>query len=416
MKQRGREGIIFAIIFFDLLGFGIIIPQLGIFSKHYAASGFQQGLLVGSYAAMQFLFAPLLGRWSDRVGRRPVLLVSLFTSFLAHLLFAVAHSLTLLFVSRIVDGIGGANISTAQAYLSDVTPPDKRSKAMARIGMSFGLGFILGPALGGFIGQWGTLHLGDHGLVHGANLAIGLLAAGCSLITMLLTAFRLPESLPPEQRHPAEGRLRFIDIGGLREALAQPVLPRLLLVSLVSTSGFAVLHAILTYFVLDTIKADVSGQASLVLAQSATTKVFAAMGIASFFGQGLVHPLAKHTGEAKLLRLGLVLQIIALGLMPTVHSMRMLLLLLTPLSLGSAFCVATLPALISLYSPAGRRGEILGVNASLGSLGRIGGPLSGGLLYDLGRAVPFWVGGLFCLVALLFAIRLPARAPQVEQA
>jgi multidrug resistance protein len=408
--QRRRGGIIFAIIFLDLLGFGIIMPQLGIYARHYEASGLVQGLLVGSYSAMQFVFAPLLGRWSDRVGRRPVLLVSLFTSFCAHLLFGVSRSLALLFVSRVVDGLGGANIATAQAYLSDVTPAERRARAMAMIGMAFGLGFVLGPAVGAVVGHWGTSHLG----AHGGNLAIGLVAAACSLGTMVLTVRWLPESLPPDKRRRAEGPLRLIDTESLRRALALPVLPRLLLVALISTGGFAVLHAILTYFVVDVSGLRLTDAAGMARAQAATGKVFAWIGCLSILAQGSVHAGARRVGEAVLLRAGLALMVLALVSLPLVHSSGAMLVLMTPLAIGNALCSATIPALLTLHSPPDQRGEILGVNTSLGSIGRIGGPLSGGFLYDLGRAVPFAVGAVLCAVALYFALRLPRHAPGSE--
>jgi len=403
MKRDKSQGIIFLIIFFDLLAFGIVIPQLGIYARAFHASGLLQGLVIASYSAMQFLFAPLLGRWSDRIGRRPVLLVSLFTSFVAHLLFAWAHTLTLLFASRIVDGLGGANVSTAQAYLSDVTPPDKRSKAMARIGMAFGLGFILGPALGAFVGPWGTHHFGPHG----GNLAIGALAASCSAVTLLLAAFALPESLPKDKRHPAETPLRLVDGDSLRAAWHDHALRNLLLVSMVSVAGFAVLHAILTFFIIDLLHLEVNDAAGAASAQMRTGYVFAWIGVLNFFGQGFVHPMAKRVGEIRLLVTGLVLQAVALTLMPLSGGLGMLLLVCAPLAVGSAFCSAVLPALLSLYSPPTRRGEILGVNASLGSLSRIGGPLTGGFLYDFGHYIPFWTGAAMCVLALGLSRALP---------
>ena len=230
MQTQRRSAVIYAIIFLDLLAFGIVVPQLGIYAKHFGASALTQGLLVGCYSAMQFLFAPLLGRWSDRIGRRPVLLISLLTSFAGHVLFALAHSLPLLFAARLIDGLGGANVSTAQAYLSDVTPNERRAKAMAAVGMSFGMGFILGPVVGAVLAPWGTHHWG----AYGGNLAIGLVAAGCSLATLLLTALWLPESLPAERRHDAERPLRLIDLASLRSAWGMPAVRSLLLVNLIS--------------------------------------------------------------------------------------------------------------------------------------------------------------------------------------
>jgi len=150
-KSRSPLVIIFVTIFIDLVGFGIVIPVLPLYAERFGASEAVIGALVASYSAMQFVFAPLLGRLSDRIGRRPVLLVSMIGTSLGFLLMGFANALWLLFVARVIDGITGGNISTAQAYIADVTPPEERSRGMGLIGAAFGLGFVVGPVIGGLM-------------------------------------------------------------------------------------------------------------------------------------------------------------------------------------------------------------------------------------------------------------------------
>src|SRR5829696_8562463 len=168
VMRRSSLLVLFLTVFIDLIGFGMVIPFLSFYAREYGASGVAVGAVVGIYSIMQFFFAPIWGRLSDRVGRRPVLLVSLTASFTGYLLFAFTHNLTVLFASRVIAGIGGANIGTAQAYIADSTTPENRAKGMGLIGAAFGLGFIPGPPLSGFLSHVGT----SHGLA--GNLLPGL--------------------------------------------------------------------------------------------------------------------------------------------------------------------------------------------------------------------------------------------------
>ncbi|NUQ02191.1 MAG: MFS transporter, partial [Armatimonadetes bacterium] len=205
--------------------------------------------------------------------------------------------------------------------------------------------------------------------------------------------------------------LRLLDLSALRTAGQRPQLVRLLLIYLVSTAGFAVLHAIMTYFVLDTLQVTVSRAPEQ--AARLTGYVFAWIGVLAIVVQGgAIRPLVKRFGEARLLLAGLGLLAAALAVLPAAHGLGMLLLVTTPLAVGNALCSANLPALLTFHSPAPQRGEILGVSQSLGSIGRIIGPLAGGALYDVGRAVPFWAGAVLCAVAVVLAAGLPANRPE----
>ena len=206
-EHRAKIGIVFLIVFIDLVGFGIVIPILPLYAEEYGPSPVIFGLLMASFSIMQFLAAPILGRLSDRIGRRPVLLVSLLGSAVGYVLFGIAGSLAMLFASRIIDGISGGNISTAQAVIADITAPEDRAKGMGIIGAAFGLGFILGPAIGAL-------------LVTIAPWLPGIGAAVASLIAFVLVLIRLPETLDTEARR--EARRHPLNLGSLVEALSHP--------------------------------------------------------------------------------------------------------------------------------------------------------------------------------------------------
>ncbi len=197
------------VVFIDLLGFSLILPLLPYYAKTFGANGFVTGVLVSSYAAMQLLGAPVLGRLSDRFGRRPVLLLSIFGTFIGFLLLGFATTLWMLFASRLIDGITGGNISVAQAYISDVTGPKDRAKGLGLIGAAFGLGFIIGPVTGGVLSQWGYS-------------IPAFVAAGLAFINLLLVFFWLPESLTPEKRALMPEKQPSISMGALLVALKRP--------------------------------------------------------------------------------------------------------------------------------------------------------------------------------------------------
>jgi len=192
IKKRSPLVLIFCTIFLDLVGFGIVIPVLPLYAERFGASPLGVGLLLAIYSLMQCLFAPVLGQLSDRIGRRPVLLVSVIGTSFGFLLMGLSKTLSLLFVARVIDGITGGNISTAQAYIADVTPHSERSRGMGLIGAAFGLGFIFGPAIGGV-------------LSHVSLGAPFLFASALAAVNAVAIFFLLPESLTPERRrHPRE--------------------------------------------------------------------------------------------------------------------------------------------------------------------------------------------------------------------
>jgi MFS family permease len=248
-RREAAKRVILLTVFLDLLGFGIIIPQLGVYASQFGATPAIVGLLASTYSIMGFLSTPFWGRLSDRIGRRPVMLYSIFGTAIGYVIFAFAHSMSLLFLSRTIDGITGGNISTAQAYLSDITPPEERAKTFGFFGATFGIGFALGPVIGALLthlpGAWG------------GNLGIGLFTAALSLLNWALAVKRLPETLSPEvrrvnQQNATENNTRWqiINSEGFRRAFRLPGLGRIMWISLFATIAFATLQGTYTLFLI----------------------------------------------------------------------------------------------------------------------------------------------------------------------
>lgn len=247
--MAAAKRVVLLTVFLDILGFGIIIPQLSVYAAQYAATPEQIGLLAASYSAMQFFFAPYWGRLSDRIGRRPVLVWSIFGTALGYLVFAYAGSLWMLFAARILDGITGANISTAQAYLSDVTPAKDRAKTFGIFGAIFGIGFAIGPLIGG--------QLANLPAPWGGNFGLGWFTAALSFINWIFALVRLPETLTPEMRranaarqHEQGGKFSLVNVAGFKRAFAVPNLRRVLITGFIGTLAFATLQGTYTTFIL----------------------------------------------------------------------------------------------------------------------------------------------------------------------
>ncbi len=415
--RRASLRVVFGIVVLDLIGFGILIPQLGVYGVKFGASPFMAGLLVSVYSLMQLLFAPVLGRLSDRYGRRPVLLLSLAGSAAGYLLFAFAHSLPLLFLARVIDGVSGGNIATAQAYVADVTRPEERARGMGLIGAAFGLGFVLGPALGGFLGAWG------------GNLAIGLFAAGLATLNLVLTALFLPESRQPGSPSTASSRT----LRGAAVAMRMPVVGRCLVLALLFTTAFAQMEGTFSVYLLSRFLS--SGPVPLegglfflsahaapeVLAQASlrTGWLFALVGVLSAAIQGgLLRRLLPAPGgkeyrpgrEGVLAVVGFGVTAVGLALLPLAPSYGWLFPVMALLAIGSAFSTPALSALVSLHAPPERLGAVLGTYQAFGSLGRIVGPALGGWLFTgFGPGVPYGTAAGMMGVGMLLALALAAR-------
>ncbi len=382
MKQhRAKIGIVFLIVFIDLVGFGIVIPVLPLYAEEYGPSPVIFGLLMASFSIMQFVAAPILGRLSDRVGRRPVLLVSLLGSAIGYVLFGVAGSLAMLFASRIIDGISGGNISTAQAVIADITGPEDRAKGMGIIGAAFGLGFILGPAIGAL-------------LVAAAPWLPGIGAATASMIAFVLVVFRLPETLASETRQVA--RRHPLNLSNLAGALAHPFVGLCLLMVFFTIFAFANFETTFAQF----------ARLRFAFETSTIAWLFVYAGLLGALVQGgLVGRLAKRFGEVRLIVAGTLLSFLALGLLPYVLGEGPLLATLAVLALGQGIAHPSLSAFTSKLAGADEVGGVMGVYQGVSSLARIVGPFWGEVVYGaIGFAWPYRTGSIFMLLACAVAV------------
>ena len=382
----GSRAILFFTVFIHLLGFGIIIPLLPYYAERFGASGLTVGLLTTSFSLAQLLFAPVWGRLSDRIGRRPVLLGSLILTGVSYLVFAVAGSLPVLFVSRIFAGVAGATLSTAQAYIADTTTPENRTRGMGLIGAAFGMGFIFGPAMGGILSRWGFS-------------VPAYAAAGLALTAFLFALALLPESLPPEERTAAARRRQSAT--SFREALRRPTVGVVLGLFFVVTLCFSGMEAILALFC----------ERFFHWGPHQIGYLFAYVGIvAAVLQAGIVGALAKRFGERALVRAGLALMGAAFVTAGVVPPLALFLVTMGVVAIGSGLITPSLSGLVSVATPPDEQGGILGIYQSLGSLGRAVGPFLGGLIYDVvSPGAPLWMAGAVLLAAAVAAARIPRR-------
>ena len=398
MKSGSPLLVIFLTVFIDLIGFGICLPLLPKYAERYGAQGWQIGAAMGVYSLMQLVFAPWWGQLSDRIGRRPVLLVSNFGSIIAYGLFGLSASYIgdtgfwILIGSRIFAGICGANLSVASAYIADVTTPEKRSKGMGLIGMAFGLGFILGPV----IGSQAFKHFGLAGP--------GAVAAGICALNFLLGCFILPETRKKDAA-PAIRRPRFAQI---RHVLGMKEVGFLIGIYFLGTFAFTAFESTLP-LLLDT---------KLHYDEEHVGYVFAFCGIMAAMVQGGgIGRLVKSFGERRLIGASLLVVAVSLVLMPLANSLPTMLAALAVFAIGSGINRAPTMGLISQLSPADEQGTTLGIAQSAGTLARVLGPTVATTLYDLWLPAPYLACATIALLAgLLAVLRLMGSTPRSPSA
>jgi DHA1 family tetracycline resistance protein-like MFS transporter len=392
-RHTASLGIIFLIVFIDLVGFGIVLPLLPLYARTFGASPLVIGLLGTCYSAAQFLFTPIWGWLSDRLGRRPILLVSVAGSVVSYTIFGWAPSLAWLFISRLAGGLFGANVSTAQAYIADITTLENRARGMGLVGAAFGIGFVVGPAIGGILSRY------DYSLP-------GYAAAALSLLAFTLALVRLPESLLKEKREQlaALGRTIGSEFGALLRALHNSDVARALLVYFLAIFAFSNMQMTFPLFTQEVYGYDAAHNGYL----------FAFIGFMSATVQGgLLGRLSRRFGEGRLAVTGVTFTMLGLGLVPLAHQVGELMVLLAVVGLGIGLTNPTLTTIVSLRSDASIQGSVLGVSRSSSSLARMLGPLWGGWTYGaLGINWPYWTAGIVLLVAV--ALALPLRRISAE--
>jgi len=382
---------VFLTVLIDLLGFGIVLPLLPLYGDDLGASKAEIGLLFIAFSGLQFFAAPIWGRLSDRVGRRPILLVGLCGSFASYILFGVASvelSLFWLFVSRLTAGVFGGTISTAYAYIADVTTIEERGRGMALIGVAFGVGFTIGPAIGG-LGHW----------IH--PVAPGFIAAGFSLLAFLFCLTRLPE---PE-KHAESRRRTWFDVAAFRRALGVSTVPLLLVLGFLTITCFALMESTL----------GLLGKQVHHLDYAQVGLLFTWLGFWSAVVQGtVVRRYMNRVGETRFVILGTIMLaggMIGFSVAPTLAW----LIVLSPLAVfGFATITPSLNSLLSRRSGRDVQGGVMGVNQSLQSLARIVGPMVGLTLFGVSVPLPFHVGAGIMLACFALAVVL-ARGPAIDR-
>jgi DHA1 family tetracycline resistance protein-like MFS transporter len=369
--------IIFLTIFVNLVGFGIIIPLLPFYAETFGASPVAIGLLFAVFSLSQLIAAPVIGDLSDRYGRRPVLIISLAGTVVSFVMMALAQSLQMLFIARIVDGLSGGNISTARAYVADITQPKDRARAYGLIGAAFGLGFILGPAISGVLARF-------------SYTAPIWAAAGITVVAMVMAWYWLPETV---HRTTAGARMPFRDLAAM---MKRPALRRVLVIDFVYWFAFAVFQTTFALFVARRFGFDAPE----------TGYFFAAFGLLGALVQGaLIRPIVNRLGDKSTFMLGLICAAAGLVAATLTHSVALFALALVPLAFGIGFGHPTMSSLVSRAARADEQGRVQGAASAVESLGRTIGPVWGSAsLQRFGEAMPYVTAAGFLMMTLLLSV------------
>lgn len=399
LAQKKRVLLVaFVTVFLDLMGFGIIIPIQPFYAELLGAGPAVVTLLGGSYSLMQFLFAPFWGRLSDRIGRRPIILLGVASSVVGYVIFGFAETLLVLFASRLLTGFGNANIGAAQAIIADVTDESNRAKGMGLIGAAFGLGFIFGPAIGGIAGQYGPTYP-------------AFVAAAFGVINFLLAWFLLPET--NTNRNSSTHGHKRLSLDTFREAKKTPFLISTLCLTLLTILAFALMEQIVGLFIERTwVNAGTTTTESMKEAAKLTSVFLVAVGVTATIVQGgLIGRISKRLGDAAVIKISLVFLTISMLTTPyliAAKSWGLLMLAGAILAGGMGLFNPSSTAYISKLADKDNQGSALGWNQSMASLGRVIGPSIAGTLFSLNMFRPFQISAIIMLVALFMSLRLPS--------
>jgi multidrug resistance protein len=365
-------GTIWLTVALDLVGFGIVVPILGRYAERFGASGLEVGLLFASFSLAQLVFAPLLGRLSDRIGRKPVIMISLLGTAVGSFVTGAAGALWVLFLGRILDGASGASVAVAQGAVTDLAPPSERPRLLGLLGAAFGVGFVVGPALGGLASLGG-----EH---------IPFFVAGTvALINAIVAWRRLPETRPAEVRQTA------------REAAKNDTEAKVRLWGL-AVAGFT---AIVAFSGFEATFSLLAGD-RFRLTEGGVAAIFVGVGVVLVGVQGgLIRPINAKLGTQRSLQVGLVLNSAGLIVLSAAENWPLLIVALALLTVGQGLVTPNLSSLVSGRVPDHRRGEALGFQQGVNAIGRVAGPALAGVLYDhVSIGSPYLVGGALCGVAL----------------
>jgi len=357
----------------DLVGFGIVAPILGRYAKDFGANGLEVGLMFASFSVAQMIFAPVLGRVSDRVGRKPVIIVSLIGTAVGSFITGIGGAMWVLFVGRIIDGASGASVSVAQGAITDIAPPERRAQLLGMLGAAFGIGFVVGPALGGLAALGGP---------HIPFFLAGTIAA----INAVAALIRLPETKTTSAPAP-KPRTKL-------DSARSPILVRYAIASVLGTLGFSGFEATFSLF----------GGERFNLTVGSSAMVFLFVGVILTVVQGgLIGRLTQRFGSRRLVRVGLPINAVGLIVLAFTPNMQwaMLFAAMVLVSVGQGIVSPSATALVAEAAPADRRGEALGYQQSAGAFARIAGPVIAGALFDnVGIGSPYLVGGVLFIAAL----------------
>lgn len=384
-KNRASLGIIFVTIFIDLMGFGILIPILPAFaSKQLGISDLGIGSIVAAFSFMQFIFNPILGRLSDRIGRRPVILATQLLTATSYLIFAFSNSFALLLLSRMLGGLGGSNIGVAQAYIADITTKEERAKGMGVIGAAFGLGFVFGPLIGALLSKYGY---------HVAGLG----SAAFTLTAFIFASFRLPESLK-EKKTDGKIKIKIFDATFAKQVITHPSI------------GFLIL---LFFFIIFSI-ANIYGTFAILgykfyhFTDQQNGMLFGMTGLVGAVIQaGIIRSLSKKLSDKTIVLIGIFFMMIGLALIPYGGNFSGVAIVISIMAVGSGILQPIIPSMISKYAPENQQGATLGFSQSVSAFARVLGPLWGGFSYDaFGYQYPFLTGAFFTLLTFIAAFFL----------
>ena len=413
--KKGSLATVFLVVLIDLIGFGLVLPLLPFYAKEFAASAVVIGLLYSIYSVAQLIFSPVWGSWSDRIGRRPIMLLSTGGAVIAYIMFGFAESLFVLFLSRLVAGIMGGNIATAQAYIADVTTSEDRAKGMGLIGAAFGIGFVLGPALASglihpALQEW-VASIGMTGMAEWMEIRRfglpGFFAAFLSFCSFMLVLFYLPETVD----NSSESRVKN-DRGTIRPSVFMPGFWKKIMEQH-KTSGGSILLLFSAMFLLSFSQASLYSafplfaEAILDLTPEQVGMQFFYIGVIAVVVQGgLIRLLSRWFSETGLFFCGNILMTIGLGAIAFSQSVSVLTLFLGIMAFGHSLNLPTISSLISKEAGNSGYGAMMGLSQGLSGLGRAIGPTWGGLLYGVMVFLPFYATALVLSITIWIGWRL----------